>query len=187
MNALSPSIIVLQKHGAAIPLVVLYAFVDEAFQEMVLIAVVRLLFLFPSNSILIIIMFVFTLLPHTHNIPDIDECALSQHNCHSKARCRNTPGSFVCICRKGFSGDGNQCSGKKRSLISPQIPFSSFFVLTLPSTDIDECALSQHNCHTNAWCRNTIGKYVCGCKRGFSGNGIQCSGKRVKFYINLHY
>lgn len=115
MSALSPSTIVIQMHGVVIFLVVLCAFVDEAFQEMVLNAAVRRRF-FTSPQIQFSLYLVS--LPHK----DIDECALSQHNCHNNARCRNTLGSFTCFCRQGFSGDGTHCNGKM-IFISVQTPF----------------------------------------------------------------
>ena len=40
---------------------------------------------------------------------DIDECAISAHNCHGVAYCFNTPGSFSCECRKSYIGDGISC------------------------------------------------------------------------------
>lgn len=38
--------------------------------------------------------------------PDVDECALGQHDCHADAACLNTPGSYLCACKKGYIGDG---------------------------------------------------------------------------------
>ena len=31
--------------------------------------------------------------------------------CHKEASCNNTHGSYVCICKSGFIGDGNNCTG----------------------------------------------------------------------------
>ena len=42
-------------------------------------------------------------------LTDIDECVSSP--CNTNASCTNTPGSFVCICATGFSGDGQSCIG----------------------------------------------------------------------------
>ena len=38
--------------------------------------------------------------------PDVDECRLSLHDCHVSATCHNTPTSYYCECRRGYSGDG---------------------------------------------------------------------------------
>ncbi|KAG1714971.1 Multiple epidermal growth factor-like domains protein 8 [Nymphon striatum] len=38
--------------------------------------------------------------------PDIDECGLGLHNCHSNATCINTFESYSCSCKRGFKGDG---------------------------------------------------------------------------------
>jgi hypothetical protein len=45
----------------------------------------------------------------THlNISDIDEC-VSGNDCSSNAACTNTPGSFGCACKAGYTGNGKQC------------------------------------------------------------------------------
>lgn len=38
--------------------------------------------------------------------PDVDECGLGLHDCHKEAKCTNTLGSYDCVCRRGFFGDG---------------------------------------------------------------------------------
>lgn len=38
--------------------------------------------------------------------PDVDECGLGLHDCHTHAICTNTDGSFSCHCKKGYIGDG---------------------------------------------------------------------------------
>ena len=44
-------------------------------------------------------------------------------------------------------------------------------------TDVNECSIGQHNCHTNARCVDTAGSYTCECSLGYTGDGIsQCSG-----------
>ena len=45
-------------------------------------------------------------------LTDIDECATKTHNCNLKANCTNTSGSFECVCKEGYTGDGKSCSGK---------------------------------------------------------------------------
>jgi len=42
---------------------------------------------------------------------DLDECVLNTHNCHTQAKCSNTPGSFTCDCKGGYSGNGFVCDG----------------------------------------------------------------------------
>ena len=45
------------------------------------------------------------------SISDVDECL--NNPCHSNATCNNTLGSFLCTCKKGFTGDGRNCTGMK--------------------------------------------------------------------------
>src|SRR6185437_3127410 len=40
---------------------------------------------------------------------DVDECSRDSHSCDQNADCQNTPGSFICQCRSGYSGDGYRC------------------------------------------------------------------------------
>ena len=43
---------------------------------------------------------------------DVNECLTDKANeCDSNAVCTNTEGSYVCRCKSGFSGDGDNCSG----------------------------------------------------------------------------
>ncbi|GAB5545702.1 MAG: hypothetical protein SangKO_054620 [Sandaracinaceae bacterium] len=41
---------------------------------------------------------------------DDDECAAGTHDCHAQATCTNQPGSYVCTCMPGFTGDGRTCT-----------------------------------------------------------------------------
>ena len=44
---------------------------------------------------------------------DIDECASPETNqCQGNAICTNTEGSYVCRCKRGYVGDGENCTGK---------------------------------------------------------------------------
>ena len=75
------------------------------------------------------------------------------HNCTNRTTCKNTAGSYKCICLEGFESDdgGWDCQ------------------------DANEC-LASNTCHSNATCYNTVGSFHCECKSGFIGNGIKnCS------------
>ena len=48
-------------------------------------------------------------------------------------------------------------------------------------TDEDECALGTDNCEVNAWCRNTIGSFICICKDGYQGDGFNCTGQNILY------
>ena len=49
---------------------------------------------------------------YTIQILDINECAQSPYPCHVNGSCVNNIGSYQCICKDGFSGDGKSCTGK---------------------------------------------------------------------------
>ncbi|XP_068736769.1 EGF-like repeat and discoidin I-like domain-containing protein 3 [Montipora capricornis] len=57
--------------------------------------------------------------------------------------------SYKCFCKAGFTG--RHCEN-----------------------DIDECS-SENQCHVNATCANTVGSYNCTCKKGYEGDGRNCS------------
>ena len=42
-------------------------------------------------------------------VTDENECLLGP--CDENAVCQNTPGSFHCVCKAGFTGDGEFCQG----------------------------------------------------------------------------
>uniref|UniRef100_A0A5S6QQB8 EGF-like domain-containing protein n=1 Tax=Trichuris muris TaxID=70415 RepID=A0A5S6QQB8_TRIMR len=88
-------------------------------------------------------------------LSDIDECKLKELACHKNSICINTPGSYVCHCKRGYSGDGRQCFR------------------------IDPCYTeSGAVCGENAQCfvpafRRT--KPECVCNDGFIGDGFFCT------------
>lgn len=50
--------------------------------------------------------------------PDVDECTESPAVCDGQGVCENTLGSFKCICRPGYRGNGTHCEGKQLLLTS---------------------------------------------------------------------
>ena len=48
---------------------------------------------------------------------DIDECTTNFHSCDVNAICQNTVGSYSCICKAGYIGDGKKCNGNYRLFV----------------------------------------------------------------------
>eukprot|EP00933_Yihiella_yeosuensis_P048548 TRINITY_DN447_c2_g1_i1.p1 TRINITY_DN447_c2_g1~~TRINITY_DN447_c2_g1_i1.p1 ORF type:complete len:1116 (-),score=225.21 TRINITY_DN447_c2_g1_i1:116-3463(-) len=93
-----------------------------------------------------------------YNCTDIDECNATNHSTveaanpirpgshqctNATATCHNTPGSYICRCQDGYSGNGVNCA------------------------NVNECALSTHTCPLNTKCTDTVGSFTCECKPGF--------------------
>lgn len=68
---------------------------------------------------------------------DVNECTNGTAQCSANAICTNTPGSYTCTCRPGYTGNGWTCS------------------------DIDECSNGTAVCNPSQVCVNTPGSYVC--------------------------
>lgn len=95
------------------------------------------------------------------------------------ATCINLPTRYGCFCRRGFQGNGVNCTGlsiffekEKNSckLNKKWIDdhFSFFFInwrFVIIYLDVDECATRGgefgNHCRLNEKCENTIGSYVC--------------------------
>ncbi|XP_043932505.1 signal peptide, CUB and EGF-like domain-containing protein 3 isoform X2 [Protopterus annectens] len=114
---------------------------------------------------------------------DIDECVEGTDNCHIDAICQNTPRSYKCICKSGYTGDGKHCSdvdecdneyngGCVHECIN--IPGNyrctcyDGFMLAHDGhncLDVDECAEGNGGCQQI--CVNMMGSYECRCRDGF--------------------
>ncbi|GBN51061.1 hypothetical protein AVEN_248939-1 [Araneus ventricosus] len=83
----------------------------------------------------------------TNDNSDINEC-LNATACPANTDCENLPGSYKCLCKKGFKA--------KNSFLDPK---------KFGCEDINEC--SEHPCTgQNTICVNTPGSYDCKCKDG---------------------
>ncbi|CAF0723375.1 unnamed protein product [Brachionus calyciflorus] len=82
---------------------------------------------------------------------DINECLINDNECQKNSYCVNTEGSYKCVCKEGFIGNGIFCQ------------------------DINECRLKSDNCSTKAQCLNLVGSFKCSCLPGFTGNGYICT------------
>ncbi|XP_048727704.2 mucin-4-like isoform X2 [Ostrea edulis] len=110
---------------------------------------------------------------------DIDEC-MAGNPCNGTHQvCRNTPGSYVCVCQNGYveaSGtcnDVDECVDRPCSQLCMNTP-GSFFCNCYSGFhsvngnlcgDIDECSLPVQPC--DQVCTNTIGSYKCSCHAGY--------------------
>ena len=83
---------------------------------------------------------------------DVNECTRVLHDCHTKADCINTVGSFNCSCQEGWLGNGTHCVNE------------------------DECQRPEPVCQANATCTDTEGRFICSCKQGYVGTGQDCIG-----------
>jgi len=84
---------------------------------------------------------------------NVNECQLNTHKCSVKSTCKDTPGSYECVCDAGYRLQKNN---------------------KFACVEIDECKENKDSCHANAVCTNTPGAYKCDCKPGYSGDGSSC-------------
>jgi len=47
----------------------------------------------------------------------------------------------------------------------------------LANADINECAIDNGGCSSQASCTNTAGSRICDCFSGYEGDGVTCQGK----------
>ncbi|XP_051512932.1 latent-transforming growth factor beta-binding protein 4-like isoform X3 [Myxocyprinus asiaticus] len=112
---------------------------------------------------------------------DKDECSQNPTIC-TNGQCKNTPGSFRCVCAAGFQLEDGTCSDIDECLDPLQCPGQQ--CVNSPGsyecvpcrdghsmqngrcTDIDEC-LSTQICGSQSVCVNTDGSYRCDCLPGY--------------------
>jgi len=58
-------------------------------------------------------------------------------------------------------------------------------MLTCDDVDIDECAVNNGGCSSDATCTNTPGSFTCTCPPGYSGDGLTCTGKSDSNSVDL--
>jgi len=49
-------------------------------------------------------------------------------------------------------------------------------MINIYNLDIDECTTGDNDCHVDANCLNMPGSWMCFCKAGFRGDGLECEG-----------
>uniref|UniRef100_A0A2K5XJF0 Adhesion G protein-coupled receptor E5 n=1 Tax=Mandrillus leucophaeus TaxID=9568 RepID=A0A2K5XJF0_MANLE len=129
---------------------------------------------------------------------DINECVPpSKVSCGKSSYCRNTKGSYDCVCNPGYelvSGaksfkneSENMCQDVDECQQNPRLCKSygtcvntpgSFTCQCLPGfkfkpedpklcTDVDECSSGLHQCDNSTVCFNTVGSYTCRCRPGW--------------------
>jgi len=108
---------------------------------------------------------------------DVNECELDLDGCAQN--CSNTIGAYYCSCMNGYNldSDGHSCTGTYVSCgLIPQRPL--LCLITFVIADINECA-TVNLCDGNAICENTNGSYTCQCSSGWTGDGYNCTSKKV--------
>uniref|UniRef100_A0A8D2KZE9 Signal peptide, CUB and EGF-like domain-containing protein 3 n=1 Tax=Varanus komodoensis TaxID=61221 RepID=A0A8D2KZE9_VARKO len=114
---------------------------------------------------------------------DIDECVDGTDNCHIDAICQNTPKSYKCICKSGYTGDGKHCKDvdecerdDNAGCVHECVNIPGNYRCTCYDgfrlahdghncLDVDECAEGNGGCQQT--CVNMMGSYECHCRDGF--------------------
>jgi len=65
----------------------------------------------------------------------------------------------------------------RQSTALPQLSKTISSQLTCDDVDIDECAVNNGACSSDATCTNTPGSFTCTCLPGYSGCGFSCTGE----------
>jgi len=70
-------------------------------------------------------------------------------------------------------------------IFTHNIPYQTFLtpvqlfhsILPCDDVDIDECAVNNGGCSSDATCSNNIGSFKCTCLPGYIGDGFTCRGE----------
>lgn len=99
---------------------------------------------------------------------DIDECARGIAQCSPFADCVNQEGSYGCVCRPGYIGNGQECIGES----TDEFHFYIHFKQTCLA---EEISCSKLECGDNAECvASPYGVPSCKCVEGYEGDGKTC-------------
>lgn len=86
------------------------------------------------------------------SILDVDECKNSYKNsCHEKAECINIPGSYTCLCKTGYQGDGFDCVGRNFSF---SLLFFALFTNISTLEYVTKVEIKQHTKLQKWWKAN---------------------------------
>ncbi|XP_066215685.1 signal peptide, CUB and EGF-like domain-containing protein 3 isoform X2 [Saccopteryx leptura] len=120
---------------------------------------------------------------HSKAVQDVDECVEGTDNCHIDAICQNTPRSYKCICKSGYTGDGKHCKDvdecereDNAGCVHDCVNIPGNYRCTCYDgfhlahdghncLDVDECAEGNGGCQQS--CVNMMGSYECHCREGF--------------------
>lgn len=115
---------------------------------------------------------------------DINECAVQERNkCDKNANCFNTHGSYRCVCKSGFSGNGLSCFKSNQCVAWGDPHYVSFDQVTHHFMGVCSYRLTE-TCFTNkSTAQNLKAFYIT------TANEYRGSNKRVSFAksVTLNY
>ncbi|XP_045148922.1 signal peptide, CUB and EGF-like domain-containing protein 3 [Echinops telfairi] len=120
---------------------------------------------------------------HSKAAQDVDECVEGTDHCHIDAICQNTPRSYKCTCKSGYTGDGKHCKDvdecereDNAGCVHDCVNIPGNYRCTCYDgfhlahdghncLDVDECSEGNGGCQQS--CVNMMGSYECHCREGF--------------------